>query len=1230
MNQEIEKKIRNFSGEKILKLAQNVGIRPNIIKTIPLEELYNIVIKKLRKYDKEEIDEVLTPFMDLEILNKIKNADLKSLLKKNVDKKKYNEIKNEINKTSDLKKIHEIYTKAFQELPNTSKILKDYTQENIKNLEEANNLLHYALRFSKDYNKFTNGLIYNLINEKLNRNYYTIRIQFIDGSEEFRDFSSEKNQKKFYKKVIGNNFIYDVTEEDLAGSDKGLLNIQVRKIEEVEIMYTDLVFNKQNKNKKESSGGFFNFANYSDLDLSRYQIFNIQQLEELTKTFTLTNEQRKNWTKEQIKQAKKDFNLSKPEPPENCLYHTIKLAVEESVLEIEKKNEIINTLRSYKLDGNSDDIVLKHIANKFKIKINKQSYCNNAKKYNYYYKKSDNILTIDIALFHNHYFINSDVKLSDTDTNFSESGKLNFNLDKAIKLFNEGYFRYSNLLNYFVDAEPAADKFDFSGKCIAKKIELKKFNLEKEKVIIYADFETYITKNNMNKEFMISYAFDKLPEIYNLKTIYHKDGTIKKSCAERFIEEMLELSRTGPNVLFIIYFHNLKFDMSFFLRFVCINRYIRKQNTTYGFYVGKNLRFLDSFKIVNYALKNFQFNLKLTGDYKKETMFYDLYNQENINKKFVTLEELNKYYPEITEKDIIDLNDNAFSICKNKNKKYIEDPDFSKKFYHIKHAAFYCNQDVRILKEGMQKMNIYYKQFIDQLVESKFSDIENFDMEKFMVLKNTTIYDHLTISSLADTILKYTGCYDGVFQLSGDYQAFIQKCISGGTCASEYNKKIDTNFYNLEKLKIQDFDAVSLYPSAMAIMPGILKGTPKRFEDPQNFFESDNFSNLEKLVSYYFCKIAIKKVNKPWGISNIYSTNKNGIKEFHNMEKSEKFVIMYVGKQQLEDMIKYQEIEFEFLEVIYFDKGYNTNINHLMKLLFNTRVTHKKAGNPVQEIFKLIMNSAYGKSILKPVNSMIQCVSKDKVENFKTNNHNKIIKYITYRNFTMFKLRKSIRTHFNIPQFGCMVLDYSKKIMNEVQNIAYNNDIRILYRDTDSMHMFDKDIPLLQQKFKEEYNRELIGSNMGQFHSDFNSSILKGDIYSIRSIILGKKCYLDVLEGKDKNGNIAHDLHIRMKGIPLDVIKITADTKLSGTDNFNSVINLYELLYKGESIDFDLHNGKAPLFKHIERDARSIIVEKEKINKLKISEEEKINKLKNRSKSGKIEKLTKLTRTLKF
>ena len=79
-----------------------------------------------------------------------------------------------------------------------------------------------------------------------------------------------------------------------------------------------------------------------------------------------------------------------------------------------------------------------------------------------------------------------------------------------------------------------------------------------------------------------------------------------------------------------------------------------------------------------------------------------------------------------------------------------------------------------------------------------------------------SVFDKITISSLADHYVKTQGCYDGVCELSGVPRIFIQNCIVGGRVMCSGNKKRKILKRETYDEQINDFDAVSLYPSAMA------------------------------------------------------------------------------------------------------------------------------------------------------------------------------------------------------------------------------------------------------------------------------------------------------------------------------------------------------------------------------------------------------------------------------
>ena len=77
--------------------------------------------------------------------------------------------------------------------------------------------------------------------------------------------------------------------------------------------------------------------------------------------------------------------------------------------------------------------------------------------------------------------------------------------------------------------------------------------------------------------------------------------------------------------------------------------------------------------------------------------------------------------------------------------------------------------------------------------------------------------------------------------------------------------------------------------------------------------------------------------------------------------------IVFIDKTGLEDAINFQNITFEIIDGYYFDEGHNENINKIIKHLYSKRIELKKMKNPAQIVIKELMNSMYGKTILKPI-----------------------------------------------------------------------------------------------------------------------------------------------------------------------------------------------------------------------------------------------------------------------
>jgi molecular chaperone GrpE len=121
--------------------------------------------------------------------------------------------------------------------------------------------------------------------------------------------------------------------------------------------------------------------------------------------------------------------------------------------------------------------------------------------------------------------------------------------------------------------------------------------------------------------------------------------------------------------------------------------------------------------------------------------------------------------------------------------------------------------------------------------------------------------------------------------------------------------------------------------------------------------------NEEHFISAYCVHINITKVNIPRHFplivkkDTITKTNRN-VNECCEM---------YVDNIMLEDLIKFQGIECQVLDGMYWTGTKDFTMRDVIQTLHELRCEYKVTKNPMQEIIKLIMNSAYGKTIQKPI-----------------------------------------------------------------------------------------------------------------------------------------------------------------------------------------------------------------------------------------------------------------------
>jgi hypothetical protein len=170
----------------------------------------------------------------------------------------------------------------------------------------------------------------------------------------------------------------------------------------------------------------------------------------------------------------------------------------------------------------------------------------------------------------------------------------------------------------------------------------------------------------------------------------------------------------------------------------------------------------------------------------------------------------------------------------------------------IQYARFYCMKDCAVLMLGLEK-------FARNLVE----------LFKISLVKMPPLSHFLSVSSIGYQFAKAYGCFDECYDLAGKPKQFIQRCVSGGRCMTRNNEKLRV------RGKLQDFDAVSLYPSAMFMMPGIAKGMPQVIGD-EDIWQYDTFF-VEINITELKCKCA-----DGYTFGQVFVKGGNGSKMFGN------------------------------------------------------------------------------------------------------------------------------------------------------------------------------------------------------------------------------------------------------------------------------------------------------------------------------------------------------------
>jgi hypothetical protein len=642
------------------------------------------------------------------------------------------------------------------------------------------------------------------------------------------------------------------------------------------------------------------------------------------------------------------------------------------------------------------------------------------------------------------------------------------------------------------------------------------------------------------------------------------DAGLKKSGALRPIYKV------------IVYIHNLRYDRAVIQQEYGIKNVIEKDGQTYavtvrrGLLPGFEIELRDSFKHLSYPLSELPVKMGLPEYlHKKERGIYYSYFQEETRGLAVPVRAYiaSRNVQTVSETQaLIDVNF-VYNELNDHDEKLTLDSIICPDVFYEEYLKF----DVLVLCAAMVAHR-----------EGMYEVCRAIDLPPLNVL------DSYTISSFSMKICKQAGAYEGVPSYSHYTRKYIMESVRGGRCTP--HPTFEGDYIDA---KIADIDAVSLYPSAITCVDHFTNKSPVMLTE-ENCLEGEAF--LRREADPAIVTVRITKVNRRLRFVPpiICYKGEDGVLQF-TQDIPPEGLIVTVHSVDLFSYIRLHRIEFEVLYGLYWpkhtpDEKKNTNYPAILSKLYDQRAVYKglkkearKAGNKADEIkydvaqleMKLIMNSAYGKTIMRASTEKTTVMMRPSTEKNTGNtkdpqqwllNQSFLVKgwYTTPHNFFITSYATDDSSTYCL--YGSSVLAHSRAIMNRVWDACEKVECHIYYTDTDSM-MIDYDkLPAVEEEYERQrqvdaasnhHYPSLLGDGLQQFNTDYSASSFayypegdisqktsywpkeanEDDIYSMGMYCIRKKAYLHLLACDYKDSvtqetKTVYGLKFCMKGLP--------------------------------------------------------------------------------------------------
>ena len=692
-------------------------------------------------------------------------------------------------------------------------------------------------------------------------------------------------------------------------------------------------------------------------------------------------------------------------------------------------------------------------------------------------------------------------------------------------------------------------------------------------IIGFADFES---ATNEQYHFPFSVALSWLDE--NEENITYFEG---QNCVNSFAKAIVDkcYSRGRPKgVEARIYFYNLKYDWTLFRGILKDMKTVESGNKLYSLTakIGQGTRsvqveFWDLLPITMCRLKDAG-KAYLTEEQqrsiKKEYIPYSFYTVDRVKRALeVSFLEFVEYWRKENNLETVppgvleSIKETA--IKAGAYKKSSDTIDF------MRYNRYYNIQDVKILRNvAVNLSKLFAGGKIDGIDEN--TNPIALDMWKYRTASSIG-YDYFWKHCIMRETDKGWVPRFPLALPKMQLRYIIQKSIRGGRVMVRDNKKIRYDASQNSGVLIQDYDGVSLYPSAMSKL-WITEGNPEliRGKFTEDDFKRDCSTPDGSLSTYKDMIVHVTFINTkkfrhfPLLCVKDPKTKLNNYKNFDN-----ETVDTWVNAIDLWNLIDFQNATFTYDAALVWTGDRHYEIRTMIQHLFDFRLANKS--HPIQAVAKLMMNSIYGKSTMKARKTERYYIDKlgwrkrqngpwepvDKwAEWFSTNAYrvysleeetNNVVKVDTFY--------RDCGSCFNI--FGSNVLAMARRIIGRVMALAEDVEEMypamspgLFYTDTDSMHIRSDLLTLVEKHYKLKYGEDLCGKQLCQFHVDFSPVNGKETLGARKSIFLGKKMYADELINVDNEVGF----HFRMKGIP------------------NKALDWgkYEQIWQNEKVEFNL------------------------------------------------------------